>query len=191
MQFNYRNYNTWFRLTHWLLALGIVVISLTIFLRLNLMKKDVMSTILQTELAKIDIVIEKDASIKIAKKIRNEMWQWHVYAGYFLVFVFLLRLLMASIGKMIFLNPFQDGLTMKQKFQAWVYLSFYFLMFVSLLTGLLIEFGPDDLHETMETIHKLSLYYLISFIVLHFGGLWIAEKVEKQSLVSKMIASKE
>jgi cytochrome b len=64
-------------------------------------------------------------------------------------------------------------------------------MFVSLLTGLLIEFGPDDLHETMETIHKLSLYYLISFIVLHFGGLWIAEKIEKQSLVSKMIASKE
>jgi hypothetical protein len=35
------------------------------------------------------------------------------------------------------------------------------------------------------------LYYLISFVVLHFGGLWIAEKIEKQSLVSKMIASKE
>ena len=71
MQSNYRNYNTWFRLTHWLLALGIVVISLTIFLRLNWMNKDVMSTILQTELAKIDIFIEKDASIKIAKKIRT------------------------------------------------------------------------------------------------------------------------
>jgi cytochrome b561 len=119
------------------------------------------------------------------------MWKWHVFTGYFLVFVFLLRLTMASIGKMIFLNPFQDEITLKQKFQAWVYLSFYFLMFVSLLTGLLIEFGPADIHETMETIHKLSLYYLISFVVLHFGGLWIAEKIEKQSLVSKMIASKE
>lgn len=191
MSTKYRNYNSWFRLTHWLLALGILFISLTIFLRLYWLNKDFIANTLVTELSKSNIDLDKTLSIKIAKKIRNEMWQWHVFAGYFLTFVFLLRMVLASVNKMIFLNPFKEGINIKQKFQAWVYLLFYFLMFLSLFTGLMIEFGPDDIHETMETIHKLSLYYLISFIILHMGGIWLAEKFEKESLVSKMISSKE
>jgi cytochrome b561 len=69
----------------------------------------------------------------------------------------------------------------------WVYRAFYILLGITLITGLYMEFGPDFLNDISEEIHKLTLYYVIPFLVLHFVGILIAEFTSKKGIVSKMI----
>lgn len=59
---------------------------------------------------------------------------------------------------------------------------------MALATGLLIKFGPDTIHEAMEELHKKSLTYMIGFIVLHIGGVLIADAREERGLISKIIS---
>ena len=40
----------------------------------------------------------------------------------------------------------------------------------------------------MEQIHVLSIYYLLSFIILHLGGIFIAELTNQKGLISKMVS---
>ena len=40
----------------------------------------------------------------------------------------------------------------------------------------------------MEEIHELSLYYLLGFMILHFGGILIAELTSDKGLVSRIIS---
>ena len=51
-----------------------------------------------------------------------------------------------------------------------------------------IEFGPKNLKDPMEEIHVLSLYYLLGFMVLHFGGVLLAECTTQKGLISRVIS---
>ena len=47
-----------------------------------------------------------------------------------------------------------------------------------------------DLKGKLEEIHELSIYYLLGFIVLHLGGVMMAELSNEQGLVSRIISGK-
>ncbi len=170
------------RLLHWALALTILFILLTVFLRLNWMEKNHVAAILTDNLSNLDIEITKEQAIKIAKQIRKPMFEWHLTIGYVVSGIFVLRIIYNSIKKNLY-NP----QTAKEKFQAWVYRVFYFLLGITLITGLLIKFGPDTFHDLAEEIHVLTLYYVVPFLVLHFTGIILAELGSKKGIVSKMI----
>jgi len=85
-------------------------------------------------------------------------------------------------------NKREKPTTNKEKFQIWVYRGFYFLLAITLITGLLIKFGPDSIHKTVEDVHKLTLYYMLAFFALHFGGIVLAELTSKKGIVSKIIS---
>lgn len=170
------------RILHWALAFAILFILLTVFLRLNWMEKNHVAAILTDKLSALDITITKEQAIKIAKQIRKPMFDWHITIGYVAAGVFVLKMLFHIKNKKSF-NP----VTSKEKFQAWVYRIFYALLGATLITGLLIEFGPNSMHKLTEDIHKLTLYYMIAFLVLHFGGILLAELGSKKGIVSKMI----
>ena len=91
---------------------------------------------------------------------------------------------------MKFSNPFQKNLSLKNRFQYWVYLVFYVCVVLSLITGLMMEFGPTNLEELMEEIHVLSLYYLIPFLVIHLGGVLMAEFTTHKGIISEIISGK-
>lgn len=116
------------------------------------------------------------------------MWDWHIYLGYVLTGLYCIRLAVPFFGEMKFSSPFKVGLDLKTKFQFWVYLVFYACTAVSLITGLIIEFGPKEYKKPMEEIHELSLYYLLGFMILHFGGILIAELTSDKGLVSRIIS---
>ncbi len=170
------------RILHWALAFSILFILLTVFLRLNWMEKNHVAAILTDKLSALDITLSKEQAIKIAKQIRKPMFDWHITIGYVAAGVFVLRMLFHIKNKKAF-NP----VTKKEKFQIWVYRVFYALLGVTLITGLYMEFGPDFLGDIVEEIHKLSLYYMIAFLFLHFGGILLAEFGSKKGIVSKMI----
>jgi cytochrome b561 len=191
MKIETKEFNLTHRLLHWFIAFAILFLMLTVFLRLTWLEKNNVASILQDNLKALKIDLNHDDAIKIAKQIRKPMWDWHIYTGYFLIALYLLRMInLFKIG-IIFPNPFVKSSTLKQKVQGWTYLIFYFLMGISLLTGLLIVKGPEDWGDFLEDIHVQSIYYVILFIIMHMVGLVLAELSNQKGIISKMIHGKE
>jgi cytochrome b len=88
---------------------------------------------------------------------------------------------------MKFQSPIGKQLNVKEKFQGWVYIIFYVCVITSLITGLIIELGPKNLKESMEEIHVLSIYYLVLYIIIHLGGVLLAEFTNQKGIISGMI----
>jgi cytochrome b561 len=185
-----KNYSAIYRIIHWSIAICISLIIITIFLRLNWMNKNHVADIIQNYLSTTDQTLSQDQLIVLAKQIRKPMWDWHIYIGYVLVGLFGIRLLLPLFGEMKFSSPFSKVLTPKEKFQHWVYLIFSVGVTVSLITGMLIEFGPKTLKVQMEEIHKFSIYYLIAFVVIHIGGVLLAELTNQQGIISRIVSGK-
>lgn len=183
-----KNYTTVYRIMHWAIATCTILLLITIFLRLTWMNKDHMAGIIKTYLPTTDQSLSQDQLIVLAKQIRKPMWDWHIYIGYVLVGLYCIRLALPFFGQMKFSNPFNNQLTLKEKFRYWVYLVFYGCVAVSLTTGLIIEFGPKNLKKSMEEIHVLSIYYLLAFICIHIGGVLFEEFTSQQGIISKIIS---
>ncbi len=183
-----RNYPIIFRIMHWSIAICLMAMLFTIFLRSTWMNKNNIALIIQDYLATTDQSLSREQVITLAKKIRTPMWDWHIYMGYALVGLYSIRILLPFLGQMKFPNPFDLSLTTKEKFQYWVYIVFYVCVAISLTTGLIIVLGPKNLKESMEQIHVLSIYYLLGFIVLHIGGVLFAEFTTQHGLISRIIS---
>lgn len=183
-------YSRTYRIMHWLIAICMMLILFTIFLRLTWLEKNNVSQIIQEYLKSINVSLSEDQSILLAKKIRKPMWDWHIYLGYALVFLYCIRIALPFFGHMKFQFPWAQNLNSKEKFKLWVHLIFYIAVFVSLVTGLIIELGPKEYKKQMEGIHELSIYYLLAYIVLHFTGILIAEFGENKGIISRIINGK-
>jgi cytochrome b561 len=186
-----KDYSLIYRLLHWAIAISMILLLCTIFLRMYWMNKNHVSDIIQQFLATKNLSLSEDDTILLAKQIRQPMWIWHIYLGYVLVGLFALRFTLPFFGEMKFSSPFKAGLTLKEKFQSWVYIVFYICVFTSLLTGMMLKFGPESQEELMEEIHVLSLYYLLAYIVLHIGGVIMAEFTSDHGIVSRIIGGKK
>lgn len=183
-----KEYSKIYRIMHWAIALCMVLLLITIFLRMTWLNKINVAAIIEAYLHTINQTITDKEAIVLAKQIRHPMWMWHIYIGYALVGLFSLRFLLPVFGKMKFQNPLKAGLTRKQRFQYWMYLVFYACVATSLITGLFMEFGPADLEHTMEDIHVLSIYYLVAYMIIHIGGVLAAEFSDEQGLISRIIS---
>lgn len=183
-----RNYSLIYRIMHWAIALCMIFLLLTIFLRLTWMNKENVADIIQNYLAATDKTLSREELIVLAKQIRKPMWDWHIYTGYILTGLFCLRLTLPFFSNMKFANPLDKQLSLKVKFQYWVYLMLYACVTMTLLTGLTIEFGPKNIKNIMEEIHVLSIYYLIPFLIIHLGGVLIAEFTTQPGIISRIVS---
>jgi cytochrome b561 len=185
------SYSKIYRIIHWLIAFAILFMLLTIFLRLTWMNKYNVAEIIQDYLTNVGVSLTDDQTIVLAKNIRRPMWNWHIYIGYVLTGLFSIRLLLPFFGEMKFQNPLEKGLTTKLRVQKWTYIIFYIGILISLVTGLMMEFGPEELAKRAENIHVLALYYLIPFIVIHLLGVLIAEFTDQKGIIYRIIRGSE
>lgn len=187
-----KNYSPIYRIMHWLIAICLILILATIFLRLTWLNKNNVADIINNYLSEnTDQSLEQDQLIRLAKQIRKPMWEWHIYLGYVLVGLFAIRITLPFFGEMKFKNPLNKSLSGKEKFQYWVYIVFYLCLATSLFTGLFIEFGSKALKKSMEEIHELSIYYLVGYIIIHLGGVLLAEFSSDKGIVSRIISGKQ
>jgi len=181
-------FNLGSRLIHWAIAFAILFLLLTVFLRLGWMNKDHLGDILQKSLAKKGIQLSSADAAAIGKDIRKPMWQYHVITGYVIIGLYLIRIVITFLQGIGFKSPFSADATARDKFKGWVYIIFYGLLAVSLFTGFMIVNGPKDWKEVMEPVHVKSLYYMLTFIVLHVSGVLLADMGAEKGIVSKMIS---
>jgi cytochrome b561 len=186
-----KNYSAHYRLIHWAIAICLVFLLITIFARVVWMDKSNIADIIERYFSTrddIDVTLSREHLIRIGKLIGLPMWRWHVFTGYILVGLFCIRMALPFFSQMKFSNPFDKKLTPKEKFQYWLYIIFYIGVAISLITGLFMEFGPRSWKLSMIKIHNLSNYYLIPFIIIHLGGVLLAEFTNQQGIISKIIS---
>lgn len=183
-----RDYSKVYRIMHWAIAASFLFLLFTIFLRLTWMNKYNMAAIISDYLNTTDQHLTEDQIIVLAKKIRKPMWDWHIYAGYVLTGLFVIRLILPAFGEMKFQKPLAKSLSLKMKIQKWTYIIFYICVVISLITGLLIVWGPKEFKTTMEEIHILGIYYLLAFIAVHIGGVLLAEFTDQKGIVSRIVS---
>lgn len=186
-----KNYSAVYRMMHWSIAICMFLLLFTIFLRLTWMNKNNVAEIIQNYLNTTDLSLTQDQLIVLAKKIRQPMWDWHIYLGYALTGLFGLRFILPFFGEMKFQSPFNKELIFKEKFQNLIYLIFYVCVVISLATGLLIKFGPGEIKKSMEEIHILSIYYLITFLIFHIGGVLWAEFTMHKGIISSIVSGRK
>lgn len=180
-------YSKVYRIIHWAIAVSFLLLLITVFLRLTWMNKYNVAAIIQDYLKDTDQILSQEQLISLAKKIRQPMWNWHIYMGYVLVGLFSIRFILPVLGHMKFQNPFGKNLSIREKFQKWTYIIFYVCVIISLVTGLIIELGPKEFKKPMEEIHVLSIYYLVTFIAIHLAGVLIAEFTDQKGIISRIV----
>jgi len=183
-----RTYSAVYRIVHWAIAVSFVLLIITIFLRTTWMNKYNVAAIIEDQLANTEQHISQDQAIVLAKKIRQPMWDWHIYTGYVLTGLFALRFMLPVFGQMKFQDPLGKGLSTTARFRRWSYLVFYAFVVISLATGLLIVWGPEAWGKPLEQVHVLGIYYLLAFIVVHLTGVVKAEFTDGKGIISRMIS---
>ena len=157
------------------------------------MNKDKVSAILLEKLSQKGIHLSKAEGVIIGKAVRYPMWRWHVWSGYVLIGLYMFRMLIFRLQGVPFKNPFKKHLDKKERFKSVIYVLFYICLTTSLLTGIILVWFPrewDTLHHLAQDIHIKALYYAISFIVLHLGGLVLGELGKDKGIISRMIHGK-
>ena len=183
-----KRFNLASRLIHWAIAFTFLYIALTVFLRMGWMNRGTVGALAHESLTKDGAAVTQDQAGNIGRAVRRPMWETHIIAGYVLIGLYVIRMVINAVQGWGFANPLKPGLPGYQKFKSWVYIVFYILLAGSLVTGILIEFGPHSIHEVSEDIHKLSLYYMIAFIALHLVGVVLADGGKERGIISKIIS---
>lgn len=182
------SYSFLFRFLHWSIAIVMLGLLMTIILRMTWLNKDGISEIIMDYCKDQDVNMTQEKATVLAKRIRKPMWNWHIYLGYVLCGLMFLRFLVATFGKLPFLNPFKIGYTLNTRFKAVVYLAFYLCIVISLISGLILEFDLEILPRVdFKTLHKASIYYFVSFLVIHFVGVMAAEMSSDSGIISRVI----
>lgn len=162
------------RVLHWLIALVMIVILLTVFLRVNWLNKHVVGEIIRTKLLDQDIRITEMEGVQVAKAIRQPMWDWHIYMGYVLTGLYALRLILFAKKNRLFEILLSRKENLYSKAKVWMYMGFYVCLGITLVTGLFLVWGSCTFKHSLENIREVAIYWSLLFMVLHIGGLLIA-----------------
>ncbi|MBW7868845.1 MAG: cytochrome b/b6 domain-containing protein [Brumimicrobium sp.] len=172
------------RLLHWVMAFSMPVLLVTGFLRMYWMGKKAVFAAVNSQ----DLEVTKEQSNAMYKVLREPMWEWHVIFAHVMIIAFIIRVIYMIAKGIRFPNPFKGSTSIKEKMQGLTYIYFYLYVFMAAFTGICLrqDFFPD-LHKPLEATHKLGVYLFPIFIVLHFVGVFLAEKGKDKGITSKMI----
>ncbi|KAA2239203.1 cytochrome b/b6 domain-containing protein [Chitinophaga agrisoli] len=183
-----KRFNLVHRVLHWAIAFTILFLLLTVLLRMGWMNKDGVGEIIRQQLDKSGTDLSsKDAGL-IGKAVRLPMWKWHYVAGYVMIGLYLIRMVVMLVQGVAYEHPFKKGLSATVRFKGWTYVVFYVLLAASLFTGMMSLYGPKSWHHGMSVVHIKSLYYVATFIILHIGGVLIADAGAERGIISKIIS---
>ncbi|AZI32000.1 cytochrome b/b6 domain-containing protein [Kaistella carnis] len=184
-----KTYTVLHRVLHWIFAIGILVLFTTGFLRMYWMSKTVISDAVNKNASIQALNLNKQSLRTIVHSVQGPMFEWHVYAAYIITLAFVIRIIYMLIKGIKFPNPFLKTTTAKEKFQGFIYVAFYVLIAMQIITGSVLKFeiGSESFADLAETTHKLAVYWMPIFVLLHFGGIAISENTNRKGITSKMI----
>ncbi len=184
------------RIYHWLNSLVVTLLLTTVVLRKTVFDKYQINLKIQSFLTDSGITLDKDSTMKLAKTVRSEMWEWHYVFGFVLASLIVIRIVLffTKSGKAVVKDAF-SFMTKNKKDNYWIkllYLAVYLSIAVISATGVLMYFYKDlgwthDTKEVLESIHVAVMNIIIYFIPMHIIGIVLAENEDQPGVTSDMI----
>lgn len=180
-----RKFSPSFRIWHWLQALVILGLFVTVVLRESVMNKQHVGNIVKEQMVSLGTVITDEQAVVIGKAVRSPMWDWHVYFGFAIAALLVFRLIMiAKNGFGLDDNP-------KMQIVYKLYKAVYLMLLIMSISGLSLYFKlAGEMKETVEGVHFYVGWAIFAFVVVHLAGVIHAERTDQSGIVSRMIGGK-
>ena len=202
----HKRYPAGLRFWHWINVLIISGSLLTVLINSTLLKTRGNAAFIQNESQKNGLVLTQSQARAIAHAQSDEVWSVHIYFGYALAAFFVFRLIL------IFSRPKKQRYftQLKEAYRNYfkrrknddnplhdfavkvIYLGFYILLIIMVLTGLSLAFDeklgiPPNIRHSIKDVHGFCMYLVLAFILVHITGVVLAERDRSQGIVSDMI----
>ena len=193
------------RLWHWLNAIVITGSLLTVLLNSTLTNTRKNAALIKDQLQDAGVSVTDQQARHAAHQLSDNVWAVHTWIGYGLVALVVFRLLLEFFqladqkfirGLKSLYQHYQDTKQNREqaKHDFWVktlYALFYIMIIIQCITGLCLAFEDGvpalkAIHAFRE-IHSFNMYLIIAFILLHLGGVYLAERKNRPGIVSDMI----
>jgi Ni/Fe-hydrogenase 1 B-type cytochrome subunit len=200
-----KKYPASLRLWHWLNAFVITGSLLTVLLDSTLFDKRGNAALIKDKLQEAGTKVTEDQARSVAHELNDKVWTIHTYFGYVLAGLVLFRILLeffqVADQKLIrkIKTAYKDYYIIKKnrelaRHEFWVktlYAMFYLFILTMAVTGLSLAFEDDvpalkAIHAIRE-VHQFTMYLILSFIVIHLAGVFLAERKASGGITSDMI----
>ncbi len=195
------------RIWHWTTFLVMLCSLATVLLAKTLFSAKNNILLVQENLQKSNITVTPDQARSVAHEFSDLLWGWHTYIGYVLAGLLAFRILLEFFLKkeQKFIPTLKSALKALQMPGAgkkemkhyllvkWLYLIFYISLFVQACTGIFMAYSDDvdslkQQRHLAKEIHNINMWVILSYIVIHIGGVILAELGKKnKGVVSGMI----
>ncbi len=187
-----KKYSISFRIWHWLHAFVVLGLLATVFLRKTFLSWRTNSEILSTELSSMSIDVSVEQATLLAKAVRAPMWEWHILLGYGLALLLLVRIMLffTQSGKQNYTDIRSS--TLHKKMVKIGYIGIYSILAFMAISGLSIHFYEElsllkETAKSIKEVHELVFNAVWIFVLLHIGGVVLADNTDENGLVSDMI----
>ncbi|MGY3089980.1 Ni/Fe-hydrogenase 1 B-type cytochrome subunit [Hymenobacter sp. UYAg731] len=201
-----KDYRAPLRFWHWANALLISLQLITILFQKVIVNSRSAVPEFQQAMSKANITITTKQGGAFAHIISERIWEWHIYFGWALVALWVLRLglqltgpselrfsarLMEILRRYRLAPPADKSKAGKILFAKTTYALFYVFLTIMVTTGVIMIYEDVSWlkgihHLAMET-HNFTMYLVMGFIVIHVVGVVWAETTEDHGLVSRMV----
>ena len=184
------------RMWHWLNAPAIVALLVTVLLKDTLLSPRNNATLLRDKLAGAGASVSIEQARAAARMLNERLWVWHVYVGYGLAALAVLRcaVLLLDRRRPAPADPGTVATRASLHYRAVkaFHRSFYVALGVMVATGLMLAFKDalslgKPVENLVHGLHENLMWYVIAFIVLHVAGVVRSEHREDAGIVSEMI----
>ncbi|HEY0245079.1 MAG TPA: cytochrome b/b6 domain-containing protein [Mucilaginibacter sp.] len=201
-----KRYSATLRFWHWANMIIITGSLLTVLVNSTVLKGRNNAPFLKTELQKAGATVTDDQAKEAAHALSDKVWEIHTYFGYGLVALFVFRLLLEffQLADQKFIRTLKKAFAnfnqiKKQREIArhelvvkLIYLIFYLLLFIMVVTGLFLAFEDffepyKAIRHSVKEVHSFCMYIILGFITIHLIGVFLAEKRDSKGIVSDMI----
>ena len=194
------------RTWHWITFLFITASMVTVLFASTLLNPRDNIGMVQEQLQKNGLTVTKDQAFSVSHEYEDKVWGVHKWIGFGIVFLLLSRLaielvqpgeekLRSRLKVAIALYKQKDA--MKKVYRHFIgikltYTIFYVLILCMALTGLGMAFGrdlgiPRNVYGLIKEIHSIGQYCMYAFVLVHLGGVIVADNTEAKGIVSGMI----
>lgn len=200
-----KKYAASIRFWHWM---NVVIISgsfFTVFINATLFSHAQHSFVKDLLIHAGATVNDKQAGA-VTHGLEDQVWRIHVYFGYALAVLFLFRVIaefflppserLIHKVKLAYLYYFilkKERKSAKHELVVkGLYLIFYLLLLLMVLTGLLLAFEgytgiTENINHSIKEFHGFCMYLILGFLLVHLLGVFLAERKDGSGIVSGMI----
>jgi Ni,Fe-hydrogenase I cytochrome b subunit len=197
-----RNHSVGLRIWHWLDALVVIGLITTYFLRQGLVSSLRFFT---RRLSEGGLSVADATTRPITRELVHQLWAWHVYFGYALTTLLVLRVILFFTDKR---NPVRDcweGICRLRTHYDFRnihnvgvragYVAFYALQLFMVVSGLMLTFDQSlglgkDFRHLVNEAHETVMWFFLAFVIAHIVGVFAAENRDDPGIVSAMINGK-